>query len=145
KRPAPVTSRGAAAPTSRRGSKPKIEAPETTPPPAEGKGKVHQIQVWLPKAHLEMLSKEADLIRVPRANLLMMLLQKRRSGFIFERPASAPKYTFQPKDFEDVVRYTWYMDTEMKRLLDQDRMLMGNLTIASWVIVVLNQYVGWEG
>jgi hypothetical protein len=43
------------------------------------------------------------------------------------------------------VRYTWYLDTEMKKLLDEDRLRLGNLTIVAWIVFVLNKYVGWEG
>jgi hypothetical protein len=131
--------------TPRKRGRPKIASPDVTPAPAAGKSKLHQIQVWLPKAHVDLLTREAELIHVPRANLLGMLLQRRRAGFVFERPAGAPSYAFKPTDFQETVRYTWYMETDLKRMLDEDRMRMGNLTIAAWVIFVLNHYVGWNG
>jgi hypothetical protein len=113
-----------------------------TPPPSDGdRARMQQIQITIPLPHLEILTREADLIGVPRGSLLGMILRKRRGAFSFDRPPSAPTYAFKPKDFEEMVRYTWYVTPELRKMLDQDTLEMGNVTISMWVVSVLNRYV----
>jgi hypothetical protein len=71
-----------------------------------------------------------------------MILKKRRGGFQFERPTGAPNYEFKTKDFAKMGRYTWYVTPEVRKLLDEDTLEMGNVTISMWVVSILNQYVG---
>jgi hypothetical protein len=119
--------------------------PRSTPPPSEKeqeKLKLQQIQITIPAPHLEMLTKEAELVGVPRGSLLAMILRRRRGEFQFERPMGAPTYEFKPKDFGNMARYTWYVSPEVRKLLDADTLEMGNVTISMWVVSVLNQYCG---
>jgi hypothetical protein len=118
-------------------------AAKTTPPPSEAeatKQQLQQIQITLPHPHIEMLTREADLVGVPRGSLLTMILKKRRGRFHFERPTDAPTYQFKPKDFASMARYTWYVTPDVRKLLDEDTLEMGNVTISMWVVSILNQY-----
>jgi hypothetical protein len=118
---------------------------KTTPPPSAqeaAKQQLQQIQITIPVPHIEMLSRESELVGVPRGSLLAMILRKRRGGFQFERPTAAPTYNFKTKDFAKMARYTWYVTPEVRKLLDEDTLEMGNVTISMWVVSVINQYVG---
>jgi hypothetical protein len=120
-------------------------AAKSTPPPSEqeaAKQQLQQIQITIPQPHIDMLTREAELVGVPRGSLLAMILKKRRGGFHFERPTGAPHYNHKPKDFARMGRYTWYVTPEVRRLLDEDTLEMGNVTISMWVVSILNQYVG---
>ena len=108
----------------------------------KGDKHLQQIQISLPRPHLMMLRKEAELIGVSRGMLLGLMLRRRRSGFRFERPPAAPTYEFNSKEFEKTERFTWYVTRDERKMLDEDTLLMGNMTISAWVITVMNQYVG---
>src|SRR5437867_1924201 len=119
--------------------------PTATPARSEqeiAKRQLQQIQISLPQPHMHMLRKEADLIGVSRGALLGMILRKRRLGFQFQRPPGAPSYDFKPKEFEKTERFTWYVTRDERKMLDEDTLLMGNMTISAWVITVMNQYIG---
>ena len=124
---------------------PPPSADRTTPPPSDEerrKHKLQQIQLTIPEPHFEILTKESELVGVPRGSLLNMILRRRRGLFNFERPTNAPHYTFKPKDFGKMTRYTWYVTPEIRKLLDEDTLEMGNVTISMWLVSILNRYAG---
>jgi hypothetical protein len=129
-----------------RGKAVKQAPPSKWTPPASdreaAKQPLQQIQITIPQPHIDMLTSEAELVGVPRGSLLAMILKKRRGGFHFERPTGAPQYNYKPKDFAKMGRYTWYVTPEVRKLLDEDTLEMGNVTISMWVVSILNQYVG---
>jgi hypothetical protein len=122
-----------------------LSPPKRTPPPSAAqaaKQQLQQIQITIPRPHIQILTNEAALVGVPRGSLLTMILKRRRGGFHFERPSGAPTYAYAPKAFASMARYTWYVTRDIRKLLDDDTLEMGNVTISMWVVSVLNQYVG---
>jgi hypothetical protein len=71
-----------------------------------------------------------------------MLLRRKHGQIAFERSASAPTYSFKPDEFSKVERYIWYVQPDTRKSLDADRLQMGNLSVAAWVVFILNQWIG---
>src|SRR5579884_2194704 len=101
------------------------------------------IQTWIPRAHLHILNEEAKFMGLHRSQLLRHLLYRKLGRQPLERSPEAPKYNkFTLKDLEQMERYTWSITPDDKALVDRDRMAMGNLNYTSWIVIILNHWIG---
>src|SRR5262245_28851335 len=103
------------------------------------------IAVKISEGYLDIFKSEAELFRTTRGRFLEMLLQRKRGELPFERPKNAPEYQLSEKQLIKGKLWTWYVMPDFKELLDEDRLLMGNMAVGAWIIVTLNQWLGHPG
>jgi hypothetical protein len=111
--------------------------------PIPGPGGLAQIAVTLPKATLEMLEREAAMYGWRKGQFLdALLMQKLNMGIKLERQPNAPKYRFKPADWKETERWIWYIRPDLKEKYDALRLRAGNIRSQSWIVMVVNQWVG---
>ena len=111
--------------------------------PIPGPGGLAQIAVTLPRATLEMLEREAAMYGWRKGQFLdALLMQQLGMGIKLERQAKAPKYRFKPADWTETERWIWYIRPDLKKHYDAMRLSAGNIRPQSWIIMVVNQWVG---
>ena len=114
--------------------------PRQTPRAAEG---LHQIAVTLPRPTLEILDKEAAVYGWRKSQFLeALLMEKLGMGIRLERQANAPKYRFKPSDWTESERWIWYVRPDLKEKFDALRIRAGNIRPQSWIVLMVNQWVG---
>jgi hypothetical protein len=106
-------------------------------------GAVVPTLVTVPVSHFRMLETEAEIYQAKRAQFLEMLLRRELGELPFERPKSAPRYTFMERELTQNKKYIWYMRKDSKAKLDDLRMRLGNLGVSTWIVLALNAWVGW--
>jgi hypothetical protein len=102
----------------------------------------HAYFVNLSRAHLAILAGEAQTLGIRRNEFLGLLLRRYALGMEFVRPKMAPSYTFTRDDLSRAQRYVWYVSLQDRRVLDEDRLKMGDLPVASWLAFALNDWIG---
>jgi hypothetical protein len=107
-------------------------------------GAVASVVLYLPPAHLTMLDQEATALMMSRSRFLEMLLRRKLGEVSIERGKNLPSYKFKEKDFEQEQhqRFTWVMSPEMKKRLEEDLLLLGQIGIQAWVIRYLLEWIG---
>jgi hypothetical protein len=101
--------------------------------------------VRLPAGYLRILETEADLFRSRRGRFLEMLLRRKLGELSFERPRHAPEYTISDEELAITKLWSWYVDPQTRKLVDEDRFQMGNLAVGTWAVILLNQWLGRPG
>ena len=104
-----------------------------------------QLSFHLPKFYLRVLDGEAAFLRIRRAQVLEQLVSRKMGRVRLERSPSAPKYKVQPNELRDVARYLWHCRKDVKAELDQLREKLGNIPARDWVILALNEWIGFPG
>jgi hypothetical protein len=103
------------------------------------------IPIKLPLAYLKVLDSEATLMRDRRGQLLEKLLRRKLGEFSYERPANGPTYSATDKELTERKVWTWYIHPDLRQLVERDRLQMGLPSFGSWIVTMLNQWIGQPG
>lgn len=103
-----------------------------------------QIGVRLPRATLRMLDAEAACFNWSRGELLDALMWQQIDGRVkLTRPREAPKrYKFTKEDWTTPERWIWYLTPEGEKRVREHLSRQGDLKPASWIVAVVNEWVG---
>lgn len=99
----------------------------------------------LPLPTLRILDGEAACYGWSRSQFLEALVwHKYGQGLRLERLPAAPKYRFKSEEWLHSERWIWYCRWETKERLDEMRLGMGNIKPAPWVVLALNEWIGFS-
>lgn len=110
--------------------------------PIANKKSLSRVTMAIPRSHMTILEAEAKAIGVPRSTFLELLLRHQRGTIRLERRKDAPGYSFRQEDFETAETFSWYVNPEVKQLLDQQRLRMGRVPALAWAVDALNEWIG---
>jgi hypothetical protein len=113
--------------------------PAVSPRPGRG---AQVIGVKLPLAYLRILETEAGLFSARRGQFLEMLLRRKRGEISFDRSQAAPSYEATEHELRTMKLYMWYTKPEVREQIDADRLRMGNIGVAAWIVALINQWLG---
>jgi hypothetical protein len=99
-----------------------------------------QIVVTLPEPYLRILMLEAEQYGLRRSQFAEQLL----FDSLRPRRANAPKYEFTEDELRCRQRFLWYIRSEIRVVLDKQRLSFGGLTVSAWMVVSLNRWLGGE-
>jgi hypothetical protein len=100
------------------------------------------VSVRLPLAYMKILETEARHLGLKRGQFLTLLLRRKRGEVQFERSPDAAKYSFSEDELRERKLWIWYLSTEFRLLVDEDRLRMGLSSLGGWVTQTLNSWIG---
>jgi hypothetical protein len=103
------------------------------------------LPVKLPLAYLAVLESEAKLMHDRRGQFLEKLLHSKLGELPYERPRSGPAYEPTDEDLLEKKVWTWYIQPEVREMLEADRLQMGLPSVGAWIVTMLNQWIGRPG
>ena len=105
-------------------------------------GPVRTIAVRFPVAYLHIIETEGGRIGVSRGQFLTMLVKRQEGALLLERPPAAPTYTLTEKELEKTQLYMWQVAPEVRERIDAERLRMGNIAVAAYLIHLVNDWLG---
>jgi hypothetical protein len=105
-------------------------------------GPVRTIAVRFPVAYLHVIEAEGARIGVSRGQFLTMLVKRGEGAIVIERPPAAPTYTLAKKELEATKLYMWQVAAEVRERIDAERLRMGNIAVAAYLIHLVNDWLG---
>jgi hypothetical protein len=103
---------------------------------------VRTIAVRFPIAYLHIIETEGAQIGVSRGQFLTMLIKRQEGALMLERPPVAPSYTLREKELEETRLYMWQVAPEVRERIDAERLRMGNIAVAAYLIHLVNDWLG---
>jgi hypothetical protein len=71
-----------------------------------------------------------------------MLVKRAEGVVLLERPPSAPRYDLLEKELEATRLYMWQVAPEVRERIDAERLRMGNIAVAAYLIHLVNDWLG---
>ena len=106
-------------------------------------GPVRTIAVRFPVAYLNIIESEGGRIGVSRGQFLTMLVKRQQGELLLERPPAAPSgYLLEKKELEETKLYMWQVAPEVRNRIDAERLRMGNIAVAAYLIHLVNDWLG---
>ena len=105
-------------------------------------GPVQAIAVRFAVAYLHIIESEGGQIGVSRGQFLTMLVKRKEGTILLERPANAPTYSVTEKDLEKTQLYMWQVAPEVRQRIDSERLRMGNIAVAAYLVHLVNDWLG---
>jgi hypothetical protein len=110
---------------------------------APGRGPVQTIAVRFPLAYLNILEAEADQLGVTRGQLLTMLVKRKRGEIVIERGSKqATEYSATDDELRTTRLYVWQVAPKDRQSIDEERLGMGNIGVAAFLIHLINHWLG---
>jgi hypothetical protein len=103
---------------------------------------VRTIGVRFPVAYLHIIEQEGGRIGVSRGQFLTMLVKRQEGAIMLERPPGAPSYDVIEKELEKTQLYMWQVAPEVRERIDAERLRMGNIAVAAYLIHLVNDWLG---
>lgn len=100
------------------------------------------IAVRFPVAYLHIIETEGSRIGVSRGQFLTMLVRRQEGALLLERPKDAPTYDVTEKDLAKTQLYMWQVAPEVRERIDAERLRMGNIAVAAYLIHLVNDWLG---
>ena len=101
---------------------------------------LRRVGMRLPLSHLKILRAEAERLGMSRG-MFLELLVRHVHGDIELKP-SGTRYEVTREELTQVEDWAWYVRPEVSVLLDEDMIRHGYQDPRSWVITMLNQFIG---
>ena len=76
------------------------------------------------------------------ADHVAMLVKRQEGELLLERPPSAPTYTLTESGLEKTQLYMWQVAPEVRDRIDAERLRMGNIAVAAYLIHLVNDWLG---
>lgn len=111
--------------------------------PAESRDYI-QVAVTLPRSHMRVLTTEANLFGLRRAQFLEFLLLNQKGQKVLHRLPGAPNYEFTRAELTETERFLWVMHPEVKKAFEEHIVRFG-LKPSAWVITSLNEWAAITG
>ena len=77
-----------------------------------------------------------------RGQFLTILIRRQEGAILLERPPSAPTYEVIERDLEKTQLYMWQVAPEVRERIDAERLRMGNIAVAAYLIHLVNHWLG---
>lgn len=100
------------------------------------------IAVRFPVAYLDIIEAEGARIGVSRGQFLTMLVKRQEGAIVIERPPAAPTYAVVEKELRETRLYMWQVAPEVRERIDAERLRMGNIAVAAYLIHLVNEWLG---
>jgi hypothetical protein len=105
---------------------------------------VRTIAVRFPIAYLAIIEAEGARIGVSRGQFLTMLVKRQQGELLLERPPAAPKgYRMSRRELEETKLYMWQVAPEVRERIDEERLRMGSIAVAAYLIHLVNDWLGF--
>jgi hypothetical protein len=98
--------------------------------------------VRFPVAYLNIIEAEGARIGVSRGQFLTMLVKRQEGALLLERPGDAPSYTLAERELEKTQLYMWQVAPEVRERIDAERLRMGSIAVAAYLIHLVNDWLG---
>jgi hypothetical protein len=98
--------------------------------------------VRFPVAYLQIIETEGIRIGVSRGQFLTMLVRRQEGALLLERPTEAPIYDVTAKELAKTQLYMWQVVPEVRERIDAERLRMGNIAVAAYLIHLVNDWLG---
>jgi hypothetical protein len=105
-------------------------------------GPVRTIAVRFPVAYLRIIEAEGARFGVSRGQFLTMLVKRQEGAVVLERAPQSPTYDATEKDLEKTQLYMWQVLPEIRERIDSERLRMGNIAVAAYLIHLVNHWLG---
>ncbi len=106
-------------------------------------GPVRTIAVRFPVAYLDIIEDEGARIGVSRGQFLTMLVKRQEGALLLERPPSAPSgHLLDKHELEQTRLYMWQVAPAVRERIDAERLRMGNIAVAAYLIHLVNDWLG---
>jgi hypothetical protein len=106
------------------------------------RGPVQNIAVRFPVAYLHIIESEGATLGVSRGQFLTMLVKRKEGTIMLERPPGAPSYEVTEKELSTTQLYLWQVAPEVRQRIDSERLRMGNIAVAAYLIHLVNDWLG---
>lgn len=100
------------------------------------------ISARFPVAYMKIIESEADWLGLGRGQFLTMLIKRASGALRSLRPEGGQSYILSDDELKAHRAYLWELDVEQKKVLDDLRLGMGNLTIVAYMIHLINSWLG---
>jgi hypothetical protein len=107
-----------------------------------GRGPVQVVGVRFPLAYMRIMAAEAGELGLTRGQFLTMLVKRKRGEITLERGTPAPPYEATDADLRQTQLYVWAVATKDRQAIDEERLGMGNLGVAAFLIHLINHWLG---
>jgi hypothetical protein len=98
--------------------------------------------VRFPVAYLKIIEAEGARFGVSRGQFLTMLVRRQEGAVLLERPPTAPSYEVTEKELAKTQLYMWQVAPEVRERIDSERLRMGNIAVAAYLIHLVNHWLG---
>ena len=100
------------------------------------------LSVRLPAAYMIIIEREGAEMGLSRGQFLTMLVRRDEGRVLLERPPTAPSYTVSEAELTKMVRYMWFVPTQIRERIDQECLRMGNIALAAYLVQLVNSWLG---
>ena|SRR5688572_3685887 len=107
-----------------------------------GRGPVQTIAVRFPVAYMQIMESEAAELGVTRGQFLTMLVKRKRGEIMLERGKPAPPYSATDAELRTTKLYVWQVAPRDRHAIDEERLGMGNIAVAAFLIHLINHWLG---
>jgi hypothetical protein len=98
--------------------------------------------VRFPVGYLKIIEAEGARIGVSRGQFLTMLVRRQEGAVLLERPPNAPTYAVTETELQKTQLYMWQVLLEVRERIDSERLRMGNIAVAAYLIHLVNHWLG---
>jgi hypothetical protein len=103
---------------------------------------VQTIAVRFPVAYMHIMEAEAGELGVTRGQFLTMLVKRKRGEVMLERAKPAPPYSPTDGELRETKLYVWQVAPKDRQAIDEERLGMGNIAVAAFLIHLINHWLG---
>jgi hypothetical protein len=126
-------------------ARPSKKSPGKHPAPRSrvpGRGPVQTIAVRFPVAYMHIMESEAAELGVTRGQFLTMLVKRKRGEIMLERARPSPPYSATDSELRTTKLYVWQVAPKDRQAIDEERLGMGNIAVAAFLIHLINHWLG---
>jgi hypothetical protein len=105
-------------------------------------GPVRTIAVRFPVAYLKIIETEGARFGVSRGQFLTMLVKRQEGSVVLERAPGLPSYDATERELEKTQLYMWQVQPDVRERIDSERLRMGNIAVAAYLIHLVNHWLG---
>jgi hypothetical protein len=91
---------------------------------------------------MTIMEGEAADLGVTRGQFLMMLVKRKRGEIALERTKPPPPYEVKDKELRETRLYVWQVPPKDRQAIDEERLGMGNIGVAAFLIHLINHWLG---
>src|SRR6185369_10018575 len=92
--------------------------------------------------YMRIVEAEAGRVGTTRGQFLTLLVKRKRGDIILERPQGAPEYKVTDEELRNSKLYIWNVAAKDREAIDEERLGMGNIGVAAFLIHLVNHWLG---
>jgi hypothetical protein len=91
---------------------------------------------------MHIIEQEGARVGLSRGQFLTMLVKQANGDIGLVRAQNAPSYEVEEKELSETQLYVWQVLNEVRDLIDRERLRMGNVGVAAYLIYLVNDWLG---